>query len=142
MMHALDIFCVNSHIIYNSFVHENGKLEHKDFVMAIVDKLLDRATHFLYQTTRSYHEKIEALTQQVPNDHSTCVISVSIDKIFTHSLYNSLGRADRRLHIIDRSLNNTNKCDLQEKINIGNKTIKTAVLAIEDLNMVNNHSIH
>ena len=44
MFHVLDLMRVKAYIIYTNLVEKEEKLEQKGFVMAIFDKLLDRAT--------------------------------------------------------------------------------------------------
>ena len=43
MFHALDIMQINAYIIYNSLYKKEDKLEQKNFIMSMVDKMLQRA---------------------------------------------------------------------------------------------------
>ena len=58
MFHALDLMRVNAFIIYNQLVGSaENQLEQKEFVLAMVEKLQERAMTKRYATTRSRHEK-------------------------------------------------------------------------------------
>ena len=48
---------VNYYINYNSLVDEEENLDHKFFVMEMVDKLLERFTTLSYSSTISVYEK-------------------------------------------------------------------------------------
>ena len=66
MFHALDLIRVNAYITYNSLVEEEEGLEQKGFVVAMVDKLLERSTTLSYSSTRSVHEKTPEINEQDP----------------------------------------------------------------------------
>ena len=57
MFHALDFMGVDFYISYNILVEEEESLENKDFVLAMVDKILEISTTLRYSSTRSVHEK-------------------------------------------------------------------------------------
>ncbi len=60
MFHALDLMRINAFIIYNS--NAQKKIEHKDFVLAWVDKLIERATTTSHARTQSQHERSESVS--------------------------------------------------------------------------------
>ena len=47
-------------ILYNSLADPQNRLTHKDFVMALVDKLIQKSQTLAYHNTRSIHKKIMA----------------------------------------------------------------------------------
>ena len=56
MFHALDIIRINAFIAHKNIVPPEHVLDQKDFVMAFVDKLIQRAEAMDIRNTRSTHE--------------------------------------------------------------------------------------
>lgn len=61
MFHALDLMRVNMFIAYNEMMKEGEKLDHKKFVLGLVEKLLERAMAKSFMKTRSTHEIVDTI---------------------------------------------------------------------------------
>ena len=62
MFHALDIMRVNAYIVFKTLTEANNDptIDHKSFVMAWIEKLLERTTVRDYSRTRSAYEQVVA----------------------------------------------------------------------------------
>ena len=62
MFHALDIMRVNAYIVFKTLTEANNDptIDHKSFVMAWIEKLLEHTTVRDYSQTRSAYEQVVA----------------------------------------------------------------------------------
>ena len=62
MFHALDIMRVNAYIVFKTLTEANNDptIDHKSFVMAWIEKLLEHTTVRDYSRTRSAYEQVVA----------------------------------------------------------------------------------
>jgi len=70
MFHSLDIMQVNCYVAYNSMVPPEHKIPHKQFVLAMIEKMMERARSLDWYITRSVHERggQEGDNNQTPNN--------------------------------------------------------------------------
>ena len=57
MFHSLDLLRTNAFVAHSNIVDKSEKLEHKDFILAMVDKFCEQVTALSVGATRSQHEK-------------------------------------------------------------------------------------
>ena len=68
VFHALDVLRINAFIIFNGLVDKEKQLDQKDFVMAMVEKMIERAMVFKYEKlTKTTVETVS----QVPTPHQS-----------------------------------------------------------------------